>query len=88
MTQEDANKFKTLLGEALKQFAAEQDQKFEDKLKTALDEKFSTVEGLKGQVEQFSADLKAFGEQETVNHGARPEVTGAQDDDALPEDFC
>lgn len=88
MTQQDRDEFKTLLGDALKQYAADQEKAIDDKLKAALDEKFKTVDDLKGAVEQFSTELKAFGEQEVVNHGTRPEVTGAQDPDALPEDFC
>lgn len=81
MTQQDKDEFKTLLGDALKQFATEQEQKFDEKFT----EKFKAVEE---KVEGFGMKLETFANQEIEIDAPAGEHTGGGDPDALPDDIC
>lgn len=88
VTQQDKDEFKTLLGEALKQFATEQEQTLDEKLKTALDDKFKTVDEMKETLGNFSTKLEEFGNQTFKTDDPAPEFNGGKDPNADPDDVC
>lgn len=81
VTAEDQATIKQIVSEAFATLKTE----VADAAAEKVEERFKQLEE---KVTTFAADLKAFGEQEVVNHGARPETTGVADPDALPDDFC
>ncbi len=88
MTEQDKTEFKTLLGEALQQFATDQDKKFDEKLNTVLTEKFKVVDDVKQEMQGFTTKLDEISKQEFKVDDPSGEHAGGGDPDALPDDIC